>query len=299
MSAPALYIFSIVMAAGVSVMQPALPPLVRAWFPQQIGFATAVYTNGLLIGELLVVSLTIPLVLPLVGESWRLDFVVWAIPVFATIMFIAFCTRRLGGANSSSARPLRWWPEWRDPLIWRLGFMLGAVNTMYFATSAFLPDYMIAAGRADLVGPALTSLNITQLPASFVMLAVAGRFVTRPLAYTIMGLLCFFAGIGMMTMRGEWIVVWAGVLGFANAVILILAFALPSVLSAHDDVHRVSAGMFTISYSCAMVISVLSGWLWDLTHMPVVALVPVALCGLVVVALASTVRHVDGLVSDR
>ena len=56
------------MAAGVSIMQPALPPLVRAWFPQRIGFATAVYTNGLLIGETLAVALTIPLVLPLVGQ---------------------------------------------------------------------------------------------------------------------------------------------------------------------------------------------------------------------------------------
>ena len=36
-----------VTAFGVAVMQPALPPLVRGWVPQRIGFATAVYTNGL------------------------------------------------------------------------------------------------------------------------------------------------------------------------------------------------------------------------------------------------------------
>ncbi len=43
---------------------------------------------------------------------------------------------------------------------------------------------------------------------------------------------------------------WAAILGFTGAVTLILALALPSVLSAPDDVHRTSAGMFTISYSC-------------------------------------------------
>jgi len=48
-----LYASTIVMAAGVSIMQPSLPPLVRTWFPQRIGFATAVYTTGLLIGEVL------------------------------------------------------------------------------------------------------------------------------------------------------------------------------------------------------------------------------------------------------
>ena len=46
----------------------------------------------------------------------------------------------------------------------------------------------------------------------------------------------------MLLMPGLWIVFWAGVLGFANAITLILALALPSVLSAPDDVHRTSAG---------------------------------------------------------
>jgi CP family cyanate transporter-like MFS transporter len=66
---------------------------------------------------------------------------------------------------------------------------------------------------------------------------------------------------------------------------------LPSVLSAPDDVRRTSAGMFTISYSCAMLLSIAGGWLWDMTHMPVAGFAPVALCGIVIVALASTVKH--------
>jgi hypothetical protein len=51
--------------------------------------------------------------------------------------------------------------------------------------------------------------------------------------------------------------------------------------------------MFTISYSLAMVLSVLGGWLWDLTHMPVAGFALVALCGLPIIALAPTVRLAD------
>ena len=76
-----LYFGTIVTAFGVAVMQPALPPLVRAWVPQRIGFATAVYTNGLIIGEILPAALTIPLVLPMLRQSWQWDFVFWAVPV--------------------------------------------------------------------------------------------------------------------------------------------------------------------------------------------------------------------------
>jgi CP family cyanate transporter-like MFS transporter len=65
------------------------------------------------------------------------------------------------------------------------------------------------------------------------------------------------------------------------------------VLSDPSDVPRISAGMFTISYSMAMVLSVAAGWLWDLTHTPIAGFVPVAICAVMVMALASTANHPD------
>ena len=49
-NALALEAATALMCLGVAVMQPALPPLVRSWAPTRIGFATAVYPNGLLVG---------------------------------------------------------------------------------------------------------------------------------------------------------------------------------------------------------------------------------------------------------
>ncbi len=289
-----LYASTIVMAAGVSIMQPSLPPLVRTWFPQRIGFATAVYTTGLLIGEVLAAGLTIPLILPLVHNSWRLNFVVWSIPVLVTALLVALYAPKLGGAKSAvPAAGRRWWPDWRRPLIWKLGLILGSVNATYFVTNAFLPDYMTADGRPDLISSALTAINLGQLPAAFLMLGVAGRLVTKPWAYAATGTLALICLVGMLTMHGPWIVFWVAILGFTGAVTLILALALPSVLSAPDDVHRTSAGMFTISYSLAMALSVVGGWLWDFTHSPIAGFAPVAVCALLIIVLASTVKQAD------
>jgi MFS transporter, CP family, cyanate transporter len=286
-----LYASTIVMAAGVAIMQPTLPPLVRAWFPERIGFATAVYTTGLLIGEILPAALTIPLVLPHVDDSWRLSFVVWTGPVLLTALIVGLYAPKFGGGRNAAPANRLWWPDWRRPLIWQLGLILGSVNAIYFVANAFLPDYMVAEGRPDLVGSALTALNVGQLPAAFLMLGVAGRLVTRPWAYAVTGLASLLALIGMLTTHGGWIVFWAGVLGFTDALTLILALALPSVLSAADDVHRTSASMFTISYSCAMLMSIIGGWLWDATHMPITSFAPVAVCAIAIVALASTVKR--------
>jgi MFS transporter, CP family, cyanate transporter len=292
-----LFATTIVMAAGVAIMQPALPPLVRAWFPRRIGFATAVYTNGLLAGETIAVALTIPVVLPLVDNSWRLNFVLWSLPVFATAFLVFSCAPRPqvhNQVNNNGAATARlWWPDWRRPLIWRLGAILGSVNSMYFVTNAFLPDFLTAAGRPDLISSALTAENFCQLPASLIMIGVAGRLVKQPWAYIAAGALSLISLIGIMATSGLWIVFWAGVLGFVTTAILVLGLALPSVLSAPADVPRISAGMFTISYSIAMVLSVAAGWLWDLTHLPIAGFVPVALCAVVVMALASTANHPD------
>ena len=288
-----LYASTTVMAAGVSIMQPTLPPLVRAWFPHRIGFATAVYTNGLLLGETVAVALTIPLILPLVGGSWRLSLAVWSAPVLLTALIVAAGAFWLAGTRNAVPAKRVWWPDWRRPLIWKLGLMLGCVNATYFVTNALLPDYMIARGRPDLISAALTALNIGQLPAAFLMLGFAGRLVRRPAAYAATGLIAFVCVAGMLATRGGWIVFWAGALGFTGAVTLILVLALPSILSDPDDVHRTSAGMFTISYSLAMALAIVGGWLWDVTRTPLAGFAPIAACGLLIATLAPTVREAE------
>jgi CP family cyanate transporter-like MFS transporter len=297
-----LYATTILMSAGVSIMQPAMPPLVRNWFPRRIGFATAVYTNGLICGEIFVSSLTIPLVLPLVGQSWQASFIAWAVPVVATALLVAVYRRSMKTPQKPlavAAAPVAWWPNWRDPLIWKLGLLFGSINAMYFVGSAFLPDYMSARGHPELISAALTALNVCQLPASFLMLLFAGRLAGRPSAYLAVGLISTLSLVGIMCSPAQWVVVWCCLLGFSVAVTLILVLALPSILSAPHDVHRASAGMFTISYGSAMIVSVITGLLWQWTHQPIAGFAPIALYGLATLPLCLTVGRAHHKIAKR
>jgi CP family cyanate transporter-like MFS transporter len=271
-----LYITTIITAAGVAIMQPTMPPLVRTWMPHRVPFATAVYTNGLLVGEVLGVALTVPLVLPLAEGSWRLSFVYWGVPAVLTALLILFFAPRAPPRAATTA-PLRWWPNWRDKQLWRLAICSGCINTCYFATNTFLPDYLTAVGHGELISAALTSLNFCQLPASFLMLWIAPRLVRKPAAYAAAGLLNLVGVVGMATMPGWPVIIWAGVLGFATAAGLILVLALPPLLSAPEDVHRLASAMFTISYPCAVLTSVIGGYLWDVTQISWIAFVPIGI----------------------
>ena len=284
-----LYAATIVTGFGVAIMHPAMPLLVRTWLPRRIGFGAAVFTNGLLVGEILPVALTIPLLLPLLHESWRASFIVWAAPV-ALIAFVILALAPRTGGSARPAQGAQWWPNWRDPLIWRLGIALGSVNAMYFSANAFLPDYLHYVGRADLVSTALTALNVGQIPASLFLLMVAGRLEREIWPHIVCGVGSLAAVIGIALLPGPGIVICAGILGFFAAAILILMLALPPLLAPPQDVHRVSAAMFTISYSCAVITPVFSGLLWDLTGIAWSAFAPLGVCALIMLALAPTVK---------
>jgi CP family cyanate transporter-like MFS transporter len=86
-------------------------------------------------------------------------------------------------------------------------------------------------------------------------------------------------------MSGYWIVFWAGMIGFANAIAFVLILALPPLLSAPGDVHRTAAGMFTISYSCAVLVPIIGGLAWDASEIAKAAFAPIGVCALVLTAL--------------
>ena len=273
-----LFAATFVMGFGVAIMQPALPALVREWMPQRIALGAATSTNGLVMGGMLAPALTALLVLPLAGNSWRLDLVVWAAPVLATaLVFVLLAPRSAMPPPSDTPASGRWWPDWKNPLVWLLGLTFGANNSMYFGTNAFVPDYLVSHGRADLIGPALAALNGAQLVATLLLMPVAGRLQHwRALPYLVFGPISFVSAIGLMFSSGAWIVVCAVTIGFSTAMTFAVMLALPPMLSGPGDVHRTAAGMFTISYSCAVIIPTLSGALWDLTGIPWIAFVALA-----------------------
>jgi CP family cyanate transporter-like MFS transporter len=282
-----LYFGTVVTAFGVAIMQPSLPPLARAWVPQRIGFATAVYTNGLLVGEILPTALTIPLVLPMLHQSWQWSFVFWAVPVAIIAGVIAPFAPPAPVATTVASR--RWMPDFGNSLIWRIGLLLGSVNATYFSMNGFLPDYLTHTGQPELIHAALTALNLGQLPASFLLLASADRMVRTVWSYLTCGLMCLASVFAIVLLGGIWVVVGCAVWGCFGAAVLVLVLALPPLISPPEDVHRVSAGMFTISYSCAVIVPIVSGVLWDVTGWPLAPFIPIGGCALAMIGLAPTI----------
>ena len=290
-TAIALYAATIAMAAGVAVMQPAMPAIVRQWLPHWIGFGTALYTFGLIVGEIVPVAVMLPVVLPLLSDSWRAGLAVWSLPVVAVAALTAVLAPHHSPCEAGApAAAVQWRPDWSDPLVWRLGVIFTGVNSVYFGTNTFLPGLLGGAGRSDLISGALTALNFGQLPASILMVLAVSRIERRVWPYVATGCLLLLGLFGAVATVGPWTLFWAGALGFCCGLALPLGLALPPLLMAPPDVARTSAAMFTISYALAMGATVAGGAAWDLTGHPVFAFLPIALAVLPLVLLTPKVR---------
>jgi CP family cyanate transporter-like MFS transporter len=286
-SVAVLLLATLVMAVGIAVIQPALPSVVRDWFPLQVGLATAVYSNGLLMGEIIPAALSTPLA-SLFRGSWELALAAWSIPVLLTALLVVIAMPH--SKPDPGQAPARWWPDWHDPETWYLGLIFGAASAVYWGLNAFIPDYLHATGRPGLVAPALTALNGGQIPASILIGAFAKRVIARRWPFIAIGATTLLCLIGLLAMPGAWVVFWAAVFGFAAAAALVCVLALPPLLVEPGDVHRISAAMFTITYTCSFGIPLIAGAAWDATHLPWVAFTPITLAGVASIVLALLLR---------
>lgn len=291
-----LLLTTIVMSAGVAIMQPIMPTAVRQWLPDRIGFGTALYTNGLLVGEILAVLFTAPLVLPLVGGDWRSSLVAWSVPIaIIAVAVYAFAPKSETPHHATIGPPRKWLPDWHIGLVWRLGALFCCVNAIYFSANAFLPIFLASKGRSDLISSALLALNLGQLPASLLLLAVAGKLERRAWPYIASGLVSLLSLGGIVWMVGPATIYWAALLGFSDAAALILGLTLPALLCRPEDVARTSAGMFTLSYGGAVVIAVISGAAWDVSGIPALAFLPLAACAVALAAVTSRMQRIREL----
>jgi MFS transporter, CP family, cyanate transporter len=283
-----LYAAAVTTGFGVAIMQPGMPTLVREWLPARIALGTIAYTSGMLMGTLLATGLTIPFVLPLVGGSWRLDLVVWAVPAFLIAPVFYIFSPKGDDPSAIGKIGALWWPDFKNPLVWLLGLTFGSNNSPFFGTNAFLGDYLASQGKGELLGAALGWLNGAQIVAPIILLLLADRLQGRAWPFLLFGPVLLAAFLGLIFGHSTGVILTcAALVGFTTAITLTATLALPPLLSSPADLARVSAGMFTISYTTAIIVPTIGGALWDATGRPWTVFIPLCVCAVALTLLGT------------
>ncbi|SHK11230.1 MFS transporter, CP family, cyanate transporter [Marinobacter antarcticus] len=257
-----LFLTSAVMGLGIAMMQPALPALLPRWLePKHLAFGSAIYMNGMLMGEFIGAGITLPLIMPLLENSWRATLLVWSLPALLVAAALFLPKRDL-------ARPTRkvaWLPDWQNPLTLKLGLLLGVSGSMFFGVNAYMGALLEQRGEFENLTEALFWYNFAQVIASLLMLKMARHWVGRKAPLIIMLIFSLLGTLGMLVFTGWWAIASATFMSCTAGVLLIMMVALPPLLVPASETGRLSAGNFLIGYTMAFAVPMLGGLLSDWT----------------------------------
>ena len=279
-SAAVLFAASIGMGTGIALFQTALPSAVRGWLPRHAGLGSAVYLNGMMVGELVGAGATLPIVMPLAGHDWRMALTIWAVPALGIAALILLLGER---AKPGGAAPIS--PNWSDSRTWELGLWLAGSIAVFFSINAYMDTTLAARGNGTWLGPLIVAYNATSLLASLAMLWWKTAWLGHRAPIVIAGIASAVGMLGFGFVPGP--VGYAGALvaGFAASLQLILIMSLPPVVTEETNVARLTAGITLVGYLLAFVLPLLGGLLSDTIGGIAMVFIPTAVFILVLAGL--------------
>ncbi|WP_052888747.1 CynX/NimT family MFS transporter [Thermogemmatispora carboxidivorans] len=306
-SAVTLFCFTLLLCLGIVLAQTAVPPLARHWFPRSVGLVTALFSDGLIIGEALAAGLTVPLMQRFFGAgNWRATFIFWGVPALILLLaWLVLAPRTASGQLPTLAtaqrslreretHPARAKPE-RHVNAWHLGILLGGGSLIYFGMNAWIAPYNAALQRAAATPLVLGVFNTAQLPSSLVVTLFAQRLAGRRWPFIGAGIVCAISLIGWLLSPAGLGVIWAALIGAGSALVFTLGVALPALLASPGEVARLTGMTLSLTYAVAFIGPLIGGALWDHFGLPALAFLPVLIACLLLVILGALLpeRHPD------
>jgi len=291
-SFPMLLIGSAIALLGVGICNVMLPPVVKRYFPDRIGFVTATYAT------LMSVSTALPSVLAVpVSDSlgWRFSLAIWAaVAATALVPWIVLLARhrrdRAAALLDENSEPEA--PDaalegrlWRSPVAVAIAITFSVSTINAYASFAWLPQIIV--DIAD-VGPGvggnlLAVYSIAGLPASIVAPMLVAR-LRSPAWLIALGVALFVSGyLGLLFAPGSFTVLWVIFAGMGPILFPVCLVLINTRTRTHTGSVALSGFAQAVGYTIGAFGPLLVGVLHDATGgwtVPLVFLLVTSLAGL-------------------
>ncbi|MFD1730891.1 MFS transporter [Deinococcus malanensis] len=171
---------TLLVGAGIAVVNVLLPSLIRRDFPGRLGLMTGIYTTAVVGGATVASAVAVPLQGAL-GGSWRLALGVWA--GLAVLGALAWWPVVIGRPVRSGLQPMPSGRVWTNPAALPLTLYMGTQSLVFFTWLTWLPRILLDRGVSSAEAGMLLSLgNLVQLPFTLAVPVLAARLPSaRPL----------------------------------------------------------------------------------------------------------------------
>jgi CP family cyanate transporter-like MFS transporter len=298
-----LYLCTVLLSLGIAIAQTSIPILTRRWFPMQIGMVSALFSDGLIIGEAIAAGITVPIMLQFLGrDAWRGTFILWGAPVVVLLALWFLLAPSMhttmpapplaaqSGVDSTETPDVRGGatpPRRGHVSALHLGIMVGMGSLIYYGMNGWIASYNQAMQRSAMTPLALAVLNASQLPVSLGITFFAQRIAGRRWPFIMVGIITIASVAGWIFTPALYEPLWTALLGGSSSMVFTLGIALPPLLASREEVARLTGITFSLTYAVAFVGPFVGGGLWDISHLPPLAFLPIGLAGLLLIILGA------------
>jgi len=254
--------------AGMALVGPILPMIVRARLPDHPAAGTGAYVVGLVIGGSVTAALAVPIAAALGG--WRGALVVISAAAFGSLVaWLWLMPRDAGFVRTAPSRPNL---PWRRPSAWLLGVIVSSQSILFFGCATWLASVFVERGWGGTdAGSLVALLSGIGLVSTLAMPLLADRIGSRRTQLAFAAVLSIAGALVVALTPDEpsgSIVAFAAaaLLGLGIGAYFPLALTLPvDVASDAQDAASISALMLLVGYLLAASAPVLLGVVRDAT----------------------------------
>ena len=269
----ALFAGSALLGAAIGVCNVVLPSLIKRDFAHRSGLMTGLYSMTLSGGAAAAAALTVP-INDAIGGNWRMTLASWGAFVLVALVVWAPQLRLLHRMEISAERD----SLWRNRIAWAITIFMAAQSMIFFAFSAWLPEYLIDRGMSPAgAGAVLALAQVAGLVSSLIAPIIAGRFHDQRAVTGAALAVCGVGFVGLLA-TDQWPTLWVMLVmtGPGASISLALLFMVLRSTST-TQTSQISGMSQSVGYILAAVGPVAIGALHDVTGSWTIAMSALAL----------------------
>lgn len=244
---------TLVLAAGIAVINVLMPSLIKRDFPLHIGNITTAYSVVFCFAAALASGVAVPLSRLLPG-GWRGALAVWALMAVAAAA-VWWPTARQNGLPAVAAQPVkRARSLWKYALAWQITGFMGLQSLNFYVSIGWFPTYLQAQGISpDSSGWLMTLYQICSVGAGFALPFLVRKTRDQRVLAAAVSLMLALASLGLLLFPGL-AALWLVILGCGSGPCLLLSLMFIGMRAAD---HRRAAALSVLAQSFGYVIAAL------------------------------------------
>lgn len=246
---------TVLVGAGIAVSNVILPGFIKREAPDRVGPMTAVYSAAISASGAIGAGATIPIMNAL-DLDWRGALRWPAVAVLLGILvLIPWQISARSGRHVQASTRTHHTNQWRNKVAWFVTGYMGMQSFVFFATTGWLPVYLISEGMTEQRAGFMLSLSP--------LFGVVGSFIAPLLVYKradqrwlvwVSSLFCAVGLAGMVWLPTTATLVWVATFGFGSGMTLSIALTFIG-LRTPDSHHAADLSMMAqaVGYSIAAI----------------------------------------------